>query len=172
VRGLLTKIDRFLIFAESALIVFTMLAMVFLIVWQVIARFFLHIPVPYAEDLARLAVVWSIFMGATLSLRLDEHMCVEVIFKHFPKKLQHFAMLLIQLAVGAFALIMVIYGYRYYMFAANDFTTSLGYDRNIFFLPTPLCGALMLIYSLAQAIGSLGRLLGFDGPEEEKEGSA
>ena len=53
---------------EWALII-TAAGMILLTFWQVIARYALELSVPYAEELARLMIVWCIFIGGALANR-------------------------------------------------------------------------------------------------------
>ena len=145
---IIKKIDAILIKAQYAAIIFCVSAMVLLIIWQVIARYVLFLSVPYAEELARLAIVWCIFMGATLGVRFEEHMRVEVLYNIFPKPVQFAVRLTIYVMMVILSLVLVRYGIRYYLVTADDYATTLGFGRNIFYLPTPVCGFLMLCYSL------------------------
>ena len=146
------KIDTALIRIQQAAIVICMLSMVLLIFWQVIARYCLKISVPYAEELARLSIVWCIFIGATLGVRFEEHMRVDVLFKHFPRVVQLGVQVLIYLMLAALTVVMLRWGVSFFQVTAGDNTTTLGFGRNIFYLPTPVCGALMLVYTLGNGV--------------------
>jgi TRAP-type C4-dicarboxylate transport system permease small subunit len=153
-------IDNVLIKIQQVIIVIAVLAMVLLIVWQVIARYLFYLPAPYAEELARLAIVWCIFFGASVSLRYEEHMQVDALYRHLPRPAQALVGALTYALIAVFTMVMIYYGCRYYNVVANDFSTSLGYDRNIFYLPTPVCGALMFIYCLGHITKCLKALTG------------
>jgi TRAP-type C4-dicarboxylate transport system permease small subunit len=131
---------------------FFVLAMVMLIVWQVIARYWLHISAPYAEEFARLAIVWCIFLGATVAVRYEEHMRVDVLCLHFPRPVRFVTQIIIYLMMITLAVVMIVYGIKFYRATANDFATTLGYGRNIFYLPTPVCGVLILLYSIGNCV--------------------
>lgn len=144
----LRKADDILVKVCNVFLLFTMLAMVGLIVWQVVARYVLKISVPYAEELARLAIVWCIFIGGAIGVRKNEHAYVEALVKVFPPFLRFACKLLTYVLMVIFCVILIIYGYKFYNVASTDFTTSLGYCRNIFYLPAIISGAIMLVYSI------------------------
>lgn len=150
---IIKKIDKFLIKVQNCAILFFVAAMVILTFWQVIARYFLMISTPYAEELARLAIVWCVFIGSSLGVRFNEHIQVDAVLRLLPKFGILIVRIIIYILIAAFSVVMIIYGVHHYQLTANDFTTSLGYPRNVFYLPVPICGTLMLIYSVAACVG-------------------
>ena len=141
-------IDKALLKIQEYAIMFFVLVMVLLIVWQVIARYWLYVPTPYAEEFARLAIVWCIFFGATVAVRLDEHMRVDVLYLRFPKPVRFVVQLFIYALMVILSVVMIIYGIEFFKATSNDFATTFGYCRNVFYLPTPVCGVLILVYSV------------------------
>jgi len=141
-------IDKILLKIQEYAIMFFVLVMVLLIVWQVIARYWLHVPTPYAEEFARLAIVWCIFLGATVAVRLDEHMKVDILYLRFPRPVRFVVQLFIYALMVILSVVMIVYGIQFFRATANDFATTFGYCRNVFYLPTPVCGALILLYSI------------------------
>jgi len=59
-------IDKALVKIITAFLIIMVSAMVLFTVWQVLCRYVLLISVPYAEEFARLAIVWCIYIGAAL----------------------------------------------------------------------------------------------------------
>lgn len=81
---LLRSLDSALIKIQQFILMFSTVAMVGFIIWQVITRYFLKISAPYAEELARLAIVWCIFFGAAIGIRYDDHAKMDVLIKRLP----------------------------------------------------------------------------------------
>lgn len=148
----LKTIDAILVKIQEYAILFFVSIMVLLIIWQVIARYFLYISAPYAEEFARLAIVWCVFLGSALAVRNNEHMLVDVFIGRCSPAIQFAAKVFIYICMIILAVVMVIWGIAFYQATADDFATSLGYARNVFYLPTPVAGGLILLYSIVNCI--------------------
>ena len=79
---ILKKIDQILLKVSNVFLVFTIIAMVGFAFWQVIARFVLKIPTAYAEEFARLAIVWCILIGGAMAVRKNEHIGSALLDQH------------------------------------------------------------------------------------------
>jgi TRAP-type C4-dicarboxylate transport system permease small subunit len=149
---LIKTIDKALIGFNAAFLAFAVAAMVLFTAWQVLARYVLHISVPYAEEFARLAVVWCIYFGAALAVRFREHMNVVALTNILPKPVQLLLSVLTNVMIVYLAYVLVRYGIAQVIFSAGDFTTSLGYHRNVFYLPAPIARALIGLYTIANIV--------------------
>jgi TRAP-type C4-dicarboxylate transport system permease small subunit len=129
-----------------------MLAMVLLIGWQVLCRYVLYISAGYAEELARLSIVWCIFIGAGVAVRLNDHMNVDVLLKRFPKYVQLLITVLIFSMIAVYSYVLLVYGIRHVRQTWGDTATSLGFSRGLFHLPASLIGGIMLVYSVVNCI--------------------
>ena len=136
---------------EWALII-TAAGMILLTFWQVIARYALELSVPYAEELARLMIVWCIFIGGALANRKSEHVRVEAFVNLMPKFLQNILMVLSHLLIIVFAYVLTVYGYQYVLRILPDHSTSLGYSREWFFVPNIVAGVITIFYSVVNLI--------------------
>lgn len=148
-------IDKILQKLIEYLLLICVFAMVLLIIWQVVARYILYLSVPYAEELARLSIVWCIFAGASLAIRTGDHIYVEVLLKNLPLLPRTIVKVLIDLLIFLFAFILVFYGKTVVNNAWIDHTTSIGYTRALFYLPLPIFGTIMCLYSLANCVISV-----------------
>lgn len=144
----LKKLDHILVILQEWFLIFTVIIMVGMIVWQVLARYVLYIPVPYAEEFARLAIVWCIFIGGALACRLEEHAMVEILIKNLPRAVKFIDQVLLYLLMLVLTYVMIRFGWKYYHIASDDYTTSLHYCRNIFYLPCVISGIMMMIYTV------------------------
>jgi TRAP-type C4-dicarboxylate transport system permease small subunit len=149
------KIDDILIKIQSIIISFLVFAMIILVVLQVVCRYFLHISTPWAEEFARLAMVWAIFIAASLGVRKVEHPRVDILLNKMNDKLKLLTEFIIYIFVIALAFIMVKYGLRLVETTAKDITTSLQYPRNVFYWPVPVSGILIALYSIERMVKSI-----------------
>lgn len=146
------KIDSITVRLLEWVLILTASAMVLLTFWQVIARYLLQISVPYAEEIARLMIVWCIFIGGALANRKSEHVKVEAFTNLLPGFLQKLFSLLAQLLIIAFSYAMIVYGQQYVLRVWPDCSTSLGYSRGWFFIPNVVAGVITMIYSILNVI--------------------
>jgi TRAP-type C4-dicarboxylate transport system permease small subunit len=158
-------IDRILAATLKILIVVLAAAMLVLMLIQVIFRYFLFIPSPWSEDLARLALVWTTFLASALGIRNLEHPKIDILTKHFPAPVRIVLEILIYLAITGFGFILLIFGSRFAWATRIDHYTSLQYPKNFFYWPGPVGGALFIIYSCAHIVLTVR---GFAGKKEKE----
>ena len=148
----LKKIDKAIVKVCELLLIISIVAMVLLVFWQVICRFLIHMSVPYAEEFARLAIVWCILLGGALAVRKNEHIRVDSLTNILPKTIQFILWLFAYLLMLVFEVVVTKYGYDYTVVLTNDFTTSLGYSRAIFAVPGVVFGVIAGIYTIANIV--------------------
>ena len=149
---ILKKIDQAVVILSNAFLIFSILAMVGFAFWQVVARFVLKIPTAYAEEFARLAIVWCILIGGAMAVRKSEHIRVDSLTRILPKFVQIILELISQVLIVIFCVYITKYSYEYVLLTSQDFTTSLGYCRNIFFLPGIVFGVIAIVYTVVNTI--------------------
>ena len=54
----------------------------------VVARYFLHEPITWLEEVQMMLIVWTTFMGGSVAFRLKGHVAIEVVVELFPKPVQ------------------------------------------------------------------------------------
>jgi TRAP-type C4-dicarboxylate transport system permease small subunit len=137
------------------LLLIFILAMTLLIVWQVLCRYVLHISTSYAEELARLSVVWCIFLGGALAVRKQEHMCVEALYNILPRSVKYLCDVISYALMLVLSAVMLYFGVQYCIKTSGDFRTSFGYSISLFYVPCAIAGAQIFIYTLANLIMSV-----------------
>lgn len=144
----LKKIDRILVKACDIFLIFTIVVMVLMVVWQVVCRFIIHMSTPYAEEFARLAIVWCILIGGAMAVRSNDHIRVDSLTNILPKPVQFILQLGSYILTFIFAVVILRYSYDYTLATMHDVTTSLGYHRNIFFVPGIFFGVITAVYTI------------------------
>ena len=144
---ILKKIDHALLLVSNVFLVFTIIAMVGFATWQVIARFVLKLPTSYAEEFARLAIVWCILIGGAMAVRKNEHIRVDSLIRILPKTIQFVLELISHVMSISLSGYITYYSNEYVKLTATDFTTSLGYCRNVFFIPGVVFGVITILYT-------------------------
>ena len=82
---MLNRLDRIFIKIESTICVISFLAMVAVVVWSVLCRYFLEIKFIYAEELTRNLTVYAIFFGTSLAVKEKAHVGVEAFVNLLPE---------------------------------------------------------------------------------------
>lgn len=126
--------------------------MVLLVFLEVIFRYFIKIPCAWTEELARLALVWCVFLASAVAVRHAEHPNIEVFIQKLPRVLNQLFLLLGYVMILVFGGVLVYYGSRFAYSTRLDHMTSLGYPRNLFYWPAVIGGALYSIYSAGHII--------------------
>lgn len=83
--------------------------MVILVLFQVFARFILHISVPWTEELARYFLILVTFTGGAIAVRDRQHLSIFAIFNRLPKQIRYYLNICFNVAITIF-LITVLKG--------------------------------------------------------------
>jgi TRAP-type C4-dicarboxylate transport system permease small subunit len=131
---------------------YIMLAVMLICFLQVVTRYILLISLPWSEEVSRLGLVWATLLGACVLLKRGEHMSVEFLTNRLHPKLRSVLLIMINIVVLIMLIAMVWGGMQLVMLTWDDRTTSLGYPRNFFYWPIPVCGTIMGIYTIGKVI--------------------
>ncbi|MEB3103888.1 TRAP transporter small permease [Ferviditalea candida] len=105
---LLRKIDEHF---EEYLSVILFSLMTLLIFLQIIFRFLLNASLDWTEELARYSFVWLVYLSASLGVKKNRHIRVELVEKLLPQKASKWFGFLAELIWLLFSLTMVKQGY-------------------------------------------------------------
>ena len=133
---------------EYSLVVLISL-IVLLILVQVVSRYLIQLPFVGLEELARLLFVWACFMGTSLGVIRSRHISIDIVVRILPDKYKTAAQFVTSLIILVISLVMVIYGTQFvikkWMFP--DYSTALYYPRSLFYVPVPISGLIIFIYT-------------------------
>lgn len=136
--------------------VFLMLGMTFAAAAQVLIRYVLvdQVPIAWTEELSRLLLVWSAFWGAMLVQRSDEHLVVTVFFDRMPPIVQSVARLCVDVLIVGFLAILVWYGWISAQLQLG-LGIALPLPIALFGYSVPVCGAVMIVYTIMYTVRRL-----------------
>lgn len=115
---------------------------------QVIRRYALDNPATWTEEVARLLLIWMTFLVAAAATRDENHLAVDLFVNRLPTKIKHLFKSIINILVAAVGVVLCWYGAVIVELALPDHSTSLGFSRGLFFLPTMVGGAAIVFYAL------------------------
>lgn len=132
---------------EEFFLVITMVIMVLLIFFQSFSRYFLGFSLSWGSELAVYLHIWQIWLGASLGIRLSEHVRIDVFVNLLKGKIKFIVDVFASSIWFLFALFLAYEGSLYVMdLLGNDQTSpTLGIQMGIIYIVIPLSGLLMCI---------------------------
>lgn len=124
---------------------------------QVLVRFVFKYPLPWTEEVARIAFVYSIFVGATVAVREKAHINVDFALVLLPPPVARAVRLLGAALVAVFLCYMTWQGIEFVRATGVQVTPVMQVPFRYLYLIIPSSGALMLLYLI---LGTLDELRG------------
>jgi len=144
----LAVLDRTLKYALTLLSV-VLTVSVFL---QVLIRFVFKYPLPWTEEIARIAFVYCIFVGATIAVRENSHLSVDFLLVILPKRVARAAVFLGMVLVGVFLISVTWQGVVLVLATGVQMSPVMQVPFKYLYLILPVSGALMLLYLVANML--------------------
>jgi len=144
----LAVLDRTLKYALTLLSV-VLTVSVFL---QVLIRFVFKYPLPWTEEIARIAFVYCIFVGATIAVRENSHLQVDFLLVILPKRVARAAVFLGMFLVGIFLVFVTWQGVVLVLATGVQMSPVMQLPFKYLYLILPVSGAIMLLYLVANML--------------------
>ncbi len=137
----LKGVDRFL----QGSIILLLAGMTISIILQVFFRYVINRPLIWPEELARMLMIWSIFLASFYALIEGGHIGLEFVMQKFPKRVARIFDIISHLLMLGFLLIMVVKGVESTIAVADEYTPTLVISTAIPYASMPASGFLMMI---------------------------
>ncbi len=124
---------------------------------QVLIRFVFKYPLPWTEEVSRIAFVYSIFVGATIAVRQKAHLNVDFVLVVLPPGVARTVKLVGTVLVGIFLVYMTWQGIAFVQATGVQVTPVMQVPFRYLYLIIPSSGALMLLYLILGTIDELRR---------------
>lgn len=120
---------------------------------QVLFRYVFNISSAWAQEVLMISFIFSVFFGAALALRNNEHLQVDLLDKS-PEKVRKTAKVLEMLIVGVMIIVLIIYGGILVQdnFESGKIVGILPIKMAYVYMVLPISGGFMLYYHLKQVI--------------------
>jgi TRAP-type transport system small permease protein len=115
---------------------------------QVVWRFLLSQPLAWTEELARLAMIWMVFMVVGWAIGNRSHIAAEFLVQALPALAQRCFRITTTVAIGAFSVLLLITGTQLVILQSVAANTPLGLPRSVFALQVPISALFVLIHTL------------------------
>jgi TRAP-type C4-dicarboxylate transport system permease small subunit len=139
VLGILDRALKYLL----TLLIIILTVSVFL---QVLIRFVFKYPLPWTEEVSRIAFVYSIFVGATIAVREKTHLNIDVLLIVLPKEIARVITVLGLILVGIFLGFVTWEGIVLVRATGVQMTPVMQVPFQYLYLVVPVSGAFMFLY--------------------------
>ena len=145
----------------------SMAVMVILTTYQVIARYIFNSPSTWSEELVGYLFGWSTLFGATIVSGERGHMNIPILVDRMNPGMRKAFHILWEVVAFLFsATILVFGGFQVSKLAMGQQTSSLGVAGGVFYWVMPICGVIILVYSVLNIIGIANGSICLDAPED------
>lgn len=145
---------------EEYFLVYSMILMVVVVFIQVIARYVLNNSLSWSEELVRYLFIWQVWLGASLGMRINEHIRVDMFVKKLPDLAQRVLDLFIILLLLWFYGFLIQYGFLYLqsVIAKNMTSTALQLPLAYVYASLPLGSVVIALRYVALFVQRLRAL--------------
>lgn len=147
------------------IVVIVQAALIFaIIIFTVISRYGFNFVLSWSEEVPRYLLIWISFLGAAISVDLNDH----IAFDYFRKRFSGWSGRLLEsginLLIFGFGWIMLFFGYRFVQDFGGDLMESIPFTNVWYYAALPLSGALIMLFALRR---ELNVWLGADGQPDQ-----
>lgn len=139
------------------ILAFLMAAIILLLFASVCARYLFLSPFTWAEEIARLLLVWVSFLGAYLAHRYGQHIAVTAILDRLPSLPRLITRLAAAALVLALMAVLTWFGTRYALAFLTTYSQLLGIPIGLVYAAMPVSAVLICIDVLAELHSDLRR---------------
>ena len=151
----------------------SMAVMVILTTYQVIARYIFNSPSTWSEELVGYIFGWSTLFGATIVSGERGHMNIPILVDRMNPPLRKAFHILWEAVAFVFsAAILVFGGIQVSNLAMGQQTSSLGVAVGVFYWVMPVCGVVILLYSVLNIVGIVQGTISLEVADEAAEAIA
>ena len=137
----------------EAFCILCLVATLLIVLWQVFSREVLSNSPSWSEESARVLLVWVGFLGATIGFREGAHIAVTFLVDRFPAVLRSVIDRVVQVLLLGFGLFLIVQGSQFVVDAQAATLPGTGLPRSVLYLMMPVAGAMLILYTVLQAVG-------------------
>lgn len=145
---MLDALDR----ATRALLVGVVAVMVAMVSAQVVARYGFNTGIGWADEVARLAFVWCVFLGIAVAVKARAHIGITFVTDILPAAMVSALRRLVALAGAGLAAVVAWQSVAIALDQWDERMSSLELSSGWFLVPVAAGGALSALYLLAEAL--------------------
>lgn len=128
--------------------------LVLVVLWQVTSRYVVASPSSYTDEMAGFLLIWVGLLGAAYVCGQGEHLAIDLLLQKSKPKTKITLQMIIHTLVILFSVTVLVIGgiwLVYTRFMLEVTSASLELNLGYVYLALPLCGVLMIYYSIDNA---------------------
>lgn len=123
-----------------------------LVVAQVASRYLLEFSFAAASELSIYAMVWSVFLGAAVAFRSNQHIAMDFVKKLAPDNLAKVFNIIIFIGLTLFLGVIIVNGYDLSQRAMRQMSPAAGLPVGYVSMAMPVCSVLALVFLIENFI--------------------
>ncbi len=139
-------------------------AMVGIVAVQIFLRYVITRPVVWFDELASWLFVWVIYLGASVLVRYDAHLSVEIVTERLPVQVNRWRKLVVNLLVLAFLVLLFVQSIELLRKFGLTPAPAMQVPMGLFFGSGMVFATIGVIEYIRQTVGLALMLLGRGGP--------
>jgi len=116
-------------------------------VGNVIARYVFNSPIAWAEEFARYAFVWVVFLGAVACTKQKRHIIIDALIGVLPRRIRGGVLVCADLLIIALMVSLIYYGWVFTTMSTEP-TSMMEIPQYLIYVAVPLSAALVLVYTV------------------------
>lgn len=127
--------------------------------WQVFTRFVLNDPSQWTEELLRYLLIWCTMLGVPYAYGKHQHLAINLAINGMSERGKTILHLIIEILVLILSVsVFIIGGIMVTANASGQISPALLLPMEVYYVCLPICGVLMVIYSLRDLFGYIKKL--------------
>ena len=115
---------------------------------QIVARFILHAPIPWSEELLTYSFVWTSFLGASLAVNSLSHFNVDCLVIRIPTRFSHPLLYMVWVVMAGFTLFLLWKGTILTELNAMQMMDVLPLSMAWAYLALPVSAGFMFVHTI------------------------
>ncbi len=128
------------------------LFLLILVCLQVVSRYLIQMSLSWTEETARIALLWTVMLGAAVAMERREHYAITVVSDRLRPPVDRIVALAVNVIGIVFLVALCVYGIKYADSGMRSSYVSLGIPRGWIYLALPIGGVLMTVSLVFQSI--------------------
>lgn len=127
-----------------------LLLMTLVVGWQVFGRFVLESSPSWSEQTALVLMIWYVFLAAGAGVWERFHIRIEILEQRFDQATRRRLRIAIHALIAMLGLVLLVFGAQMVWLVRDHVIPSLGVSRAFAYIPIPLTGALIALFSIGR----------------------
>lgn len=144
---------RFIRGTTEILIVFLFVILVFVVFYQVVARYVFNAPPSWTEELARYSQVWIILLASSRCIRKGSHLAVDYFGHRLGMEAKRKVNIILSALMIIYILVVTLFGWKLMVVGQYQLSPALQIKMSFVYVIFPLSGVFMLLEAVIRTTG-------------------